>query len=140
MRLPLTEADFESLQRYLKKKRFPVAGIRIQHSRYADDMNTKRARSFAYTQKGQTVIYCSAAMECLEPEVRIGILLHECGHIVANAFDEYAEISVDDFCVSLVPEARYHYHDVSYVGLSGRIRTAKAIEVVAHKFVLRLYR
>jgi hypothetical protein len=140
MTLEKTQSDLAALKRYLSRKRFPVVGITVQHSRLADEMNAKKARQFAYTHPVSTIIYCSAAMERISPEARSGILLHEMAHIVAHAFDKYAELDVDDFCVSMVPEAKYRYSDIIYEGLSGWSRKAKAVEHVDHKFVLRLYK
>lgn len=141
MRLQSTEADLEALKRYLRRKRkFPVEGIRIQHSTLADDMNAKKARAFAHTQEGSTIIYCSAAMEQIPAEARCGILLHECGHIVAHAFDWDAEITVDEYILTTVPESGYCYKNVRYAGSSGRVREAKAVEHLSRKFIQRIYR
>lgn len=131
-------SDLASIKRYLKSKGIPSAGIKLVRSSHADQMNIKKARQFCYTQENYRIIFCAEALNWLPAEARVGILLHECFHIIGHCFDEYAEVCVDDNVMSLVPESGYCYRDVEYIGHLGRVRKAKAIECVSKSFLRRL--
>jgi len=131
-------SDLAALKRYLKSKGIPSSGIKLVRDGLADEMNIKKARQFCFTEENHRTIFCAHALDWLPREARVGILLHECFHIIGHCFNEYAEICVDDNVMSHVPESGYHYRDVEYIGHLGRVRKAKAIECVSKAFLRRL--
>jgi len=130
--------DLALLRAYLRVKKQLDVSVTLIHDPGHDAVNRRDPRAFCYVDADcPTAIRCASALEALHPPARIGVLLHEIGHIVLDAFDgDEAEIDVDSWCLDFVPEAGYTYMDTSY-WRPGKKRpvTAKALEHVSLGFV-----
>jgi hypothetical protein len=112
-----------------------------------DALNEKDPRAFCYVVQDDWKIYCTRNLEALPPEARMGILLHEIGHLHLDAFgaeegndnDEF-EADVDAWILGNVPEASYTYEDVEYYALIGNLRGAKNLQCVSTQFLRRVER
>jgi hypothetical protein len=142
--LPRAQRDLDALLSYLiGTGKIPPdwAKIQIRHSAEEDERNRDDPRGFCHVSPGSPYIFCSQALENLEPESRIGILLHEIGHMAYSAWNgEAAEVDADRFCVEQVPEADFTYQDCSYRDPWGGAETvnAPALERVSSGFVARI--
>ena len=100
--------------------------------------NIDNPRNFCAVTPKNIIILCSRFIESPPPEARIGILLHEISHIVANAFGgDESEVDCDVWIKENVPEAGYEYRDIDYKR-DGVDVTAKGLQVVSKKFVRML--
>jgi len=131
--------DFFALANYLVKRRgqpMSLLSVQIIHSSDADKRNQKSPRGFCHVTPGLWVIFCSQTLEDAPREVRLGVLLHETGHLILDAFrGDESEVDVDEFCLHVVPEAGYYYGDSEYFSrFHGRNVTAKNVQHVSHKF------
>ena len=86
------------------------------------------------------VIRCALAIERVGSQVRVGVLLHEIGHMVLPAFNgAKSEVEVDEFVLSEVPEAGYYYGDHQYFNPQHEgIVLAKNVEHVSENFLRQL--
>jgi hypothetical protein len=118
MFLPRTDEDLNRLTAYLVGRyAWPQEFLEIQAhwSTDQDQANAKSPRAFCHVLQGEMKINCARALEDVSPQVRIGVLLHELGHIYLQAFKQPdAEVQVDEFCIAAVPEAGYHYASHKY--------------------------
>ena len=119
--------------------------LTIKHERRLDRANEKKARAFCYVQEEDFQIHCAYALENVLPTVRLGILLHEIGHIRLNAFheeegDDDFEVDVDSWILKNLPEAEYTYADHTYpaLGKSG-VRKAKNLQRISGDFKRSVY-
>ena len=82
-------------------------------------------------------IYCTQAIEMLPPDARMGILLHEIGHIHLTAFHgDASEVDVDEWILLNVREAKYTYADVRYRAPQSTMqRDAKNLQRVGWNFL-----
>ena len=140
MKLGILEADLTALKRYLYEEHgmSGLKHLRIQHNVECDRAVHRNPRSFAFTIKGSKLIHVSKELEWAGPEARIGVLLHEILHIWLPAFDDDAEIEVDEFATADLKKLGYHYADLEYFSdWSGEPKKykAKAVEQVSAKFV-----
>ncbi len=143
MKLKLLEDDLAALKRYLYEKH-DMAGlkhIRVHHNTECDRNVKRNPRSFGFTIKGSKIIHVSKELEWAGHQARLGVLLHEILHIWLPAFDDDAEIRVDEFATTELKKLGYHYADIEYFSdWSGEIQKykAKAVELVSMKFVEKL--
>ena len=127
--------ELEALKRYL--------GIKLPlHIRYSNaelQLNLDKPRYLcAVDIKHPEYIHCSYNLNNIPRKNRIGILLHELGHIVLLSVDE---VLVDEWCKYRVPEAGFYYEDsIKYLSYpTGFPVEAKNIEAVSKKFLTRLF-
>jgi len=113
--------------------------IKLVWVKCQDETNLKNPRAFCFTQRGDLSIYCARALNELPVEARVGVLLHELGHIVMDAFDgDECEVTADQFGFDL-REAGYGYKDVEYVNpISYELVRANSLETVSPQFVEKL--
>ena len=141
MRLPKAEKSLRALTRYIASK----AGLKnmdrlsIRHSPEADELNSRKPRQFCHVYPRSFKINCTAQIESVSERVRLGLLLHEIGHIVQQAFhdkgDDSCEVTVDEWVTYNFPEAGYKFADAKYgSSVDGRLKIAKAIEQVSMRF------
>jgi hypothetical protein len=117
--------------------------ITLKHDEAHDKENEKDPRAFCFVEKeNPTVIHCSKAIEDLQIEARFGVIYHEIGHIVLNAFHgDESEVDVDEWCVNFLPEAEYTYKDTPYITpYRGGVKLvlAKSLQNVSLKFLRML--
>ena len=133
--------DLERLKDFLRRDYELSSGIKLQWDAEHDLVNRNDPRAFCYMRPNDPVIYCSAAVESLLPEARIGVLLHELGHLILAAFcGDDCEVDVDDFCMNDVRASGYHYEDVQYLSpWTNELVTAKNLECVSPAFLEEVY-
>jgi hypothetical protein len=140
-----TAQDCLALLRYLRSRgvlprEFKFPNMQVAHSTQQDKMNAKKARAFAHVVPGRWTIYCAAVIERLPPEFRMGLLLHEIGHLAIFGFKNLdSEIDVDEWILKSVPEARYKYENVSYFR-DGETQVALNVQRVGSEFYGRVSR
>lgn len=144
MRLPKTDADLRLLSEYLVlEKEMPgfVSALKIEHDPKQDEQNQKDPRAFCYVRPDNLgTIYCAANLEQVLPEVRMGILIHEIGHIVLDAFNgEESEVDVDAWIESEIPEAGYTYENTGYTRFEGGWAMGKNVQRVLPEFVRMIH-
>lgn len=140
---PESLKDLEMLLNYLVDEHGQLQPLKeavtLKWAREHDRVNETDPRAFCYVEKGSPIIHCALALEAVNPEVRLGILLHEIGHIRLQEFTEEGEVTVDEWCSSL-EEIGYHYRSGDYWHpVSGEFVTARNVEHVSLDFVNRLY-
>ena len=146
MLLVKASRDLNILLEYLINKRglgAAMRGIVVQYSEDADGYNIKDPRVFCFTQVNHPVIFCSRALEDVDREIRVGILIHEIGHIVLNAFEgDESEIDVDHWVVDTLPKGSYGYvHEIKYLNSArGEEVTAWNLERVTQAFLREIDR
>lgn len=113
--------------------------IKLVWVKAQDKANLKNPRAFCFTQRGDLSIYCARALNELPVEARLGVLLHEIGHIVMDAFDgDECEVTADQFGFGIA-EAGYKYKDVEYVNpLTHELARANSLETVSPQFVEKI--
>ena len=128
------ESDLERLKTVLPPEAYPV---RIQYEPEHDEQNATDPRAFCYVSKSQWTIFCSRSIEVLEPNHRVGILLHEVYHIFKEAFDgPECEVDVDAAILEAHPDADYQYLDTVYCSpTTGAIETAPDLQWVSDSFL-----
>jgi hypothetical protein len=113
MLLPRTTEDLHRLTRYLADSglvHHAVISIDAKWSQEEDKRNIEDPRGFCHTVQDKTIIYCSRALEDVDREVRVGVLIHEIGHIVLGAFDgEESEVDVDAWVSGILKPGTYCY-------------------------------
>jgi len=101
------EADLGVLCIYLGIEEHP----NIEYTKHAEGNHLTNPRFFAYTEevdgKIQNQINVCRAIDNLPPDVRIGVLLHELGHIHAGL----DEVDADNWVLSVCPESDYQYEE-----------------------------
>lgn len=137
--LSRSEQDFQRLVAYLRHKGTlaPVFDkLDLYYDPKHDEANASDPRAFCYVRPDRWFVYCSRALEDVAPRVRIGVLLHEIGHLARNAFKgDKSEVDVDTWVLDNVPEAGYHYADHEYYHMwRQEAVTAKAVEHVSRAF------
>jgi len=144
MRLPQTEKDLDALLNYLALTNIvePHFSAVVLHSIRQDRDHDKDPRAFCHFCENDNTIYCSSALEHVSPPVRMGILLHEVGHLYLNAFDDPdvedgEEVDVDDWAVH-TPNAGYTYTDEWHTWRGKRV-LARNVETVGPAFVETVY-
>ncbi len=151
MTLVRANRDLRCLAEYLATRNiiipFSLSSLYAVHDSRQDRANREDSRAFCYVENsGAPVVHCTKAIEWLPTEARIGVLMHEIGHLVLKAFeDDDAEVDVDEWCVTNFPEAKYAYADVTYYtlnkwGQKGEVRVAKSLQTVSPAFVRILER
>jgi hypothetical protein len=106
------------------------------YSREADQNHLNNPRQFAMVESGKNAIYVSGAIEHVPPDVRMGLLIHELGHIHGSL----DEVDADAWVLSVAPEAGYHYEaEVTFKSpLYEEPVTAKNIQCVSQQFMRSL--
>jgi hypothetical protein len=97
--------------------------VRVVHDQNQDRLNIKNPRAFCFVAGEKPFeIHATYRLENLPEKFILGVLYHELGHIVLNAFDSNAdEPKVDAWCLEFAPELRYGYASVTYLGIKGRV-------------------
>ena len=136
--LEQSKSDLRLLCEYLRRHYGLDLNVALIHDSAHDQENLRDPRAFCYVDPEYPgEIRCAAALESLRREARIGVLFHEIGHIVLNAFHgDESEVDVDHWCRTFVPESAYTYMDTAYWrdGKGRRPVTAKALEHVSLRF------
>jgi hypothetical protein len=147
MILTKSSQDLDALLSYLAETERIGSGycdlIRIVHDPENDKNNQQDPRAFAFAISTSNVIHGSKALELICPRARLGILLHEIGHVVLNAFDgDVSEVDVDEWCMFQVAESGYRYHTLHYPSPweAGVIRKADNVQHVDLPFAELLAR
>lgn len=111
--------------------------LQVVHSKQADLDNSKNPRAFCFVNSGENIIYCSRCIELVSPEVRLGLLLHEAGHIFSHSFgSDKAEVDTDTWILDNFAEAGYTYQDHFYYSpFQHKLVLAHDIEAVSSKFL-----
>jgi hypothetical protein len=141
MLLPRSQEDLGIILKYLMRdKGMPVelGGVSAVWSQDNDNMNLRDPRLFCSTEPGSTVISCSRALEDVPREVRVGVLVHEVGHIMLGAFENSdSEVDVDAWVASTLPPGSYFYlNAVKYTNsLVEDYTEARAVECVTAAFL-----
>lgn len=103
-----------------------------------NERNAADPRGFCFATAKSNVIAYADNIEYLPAENRIGILLHELGHIELQAFKGPAsEVDVDVWCCD-IPGSGYRYANVEYWSPGHGPRTANSIQCVSSEFVRRI--
>ena len=151
-----TGRDLDALREYVAAKMdlygnddlaVKVRNITFQHDAKHDKKNRSNPRFFCYVEEYREgepwIIRCAGNLELAAPPLRIGVLLHEIGHLVLNAFREgqESEVDVDTWVLDSFPESGYTYRDGAYYpeGAPRTLVTAKDVQHVSPEFVLRIY-
>jgi hypothetical protein len=112
------------------KRYYEILPIAIRFDARLDKANKKNSRSFCAVDLGKPhLIYTAKAIEKLPVENRIGILLHELGHIVLDSTDE---VAVDQWCYDA--EVGFFYCIDVKVGR----RVIKNLEEVSYAFTRKI--
>jgi hypothetical protein len=143
MELPATSSDLTGLLLYLLGRNLvgqECASLEAVHSLRQDKFNLKSPRAFCHVMPGDWAIYCSRRIEDLPGRNRVGLLLHEIGHLEIHGFKSLDdEVDVDEWILKSVPEARYQYETVSYlVGDQADPRVAQNLQTVGEDFYERI--
>jgi hypothetical protein len=139
--LPETEQDLTALLIYLLGRNLVgsySAVLTVEHSERQDRYNEKSPRAFCHVMPGDKIVYCSRWIESLPGKNRVGLLLHEIGHMEIYGFKNLDdEVDVDEWILKSVPEARYRYETVEYP--AGRVvRVAQNLQTVGEDFYERI--
>ena len=123
-----------------QRQRNLLAQIDTMHEPSLDTDNQSNPRAFCFAMQGSPIIRCSNAIKSLPRRARVGVLLHETGHILLNAFgDDSTEVDVDSWCKFDLSASGYHYENVEYTSpWTGQLVVAKALEVVTGDFLQAL--
>lgn len=125
-------------------------GVKLRPALVIDEKqvkaNAKDPRAFCRVELGDKKknIYCAVALVALPPEAIVGILLHEITHMLIVEDGGDPELADDEYVLDHFPQAGYHYATIEYATVemtpkfSGRVRTAKNIEVVSSNFIKTL--
>jgi hypothetical protein len=144
MKLPKSEKDLQGLLDYLVTEhslKREILNYRIKHSPEQDHDNELDPRAFCHVMKGDKNIYCSQSLEHVPVYIRLGLLLHELGHMYLGALDgDESEVKVDDWCMFKIPESGYKYLDqfIYWSPILKTTVTANHLEAVSGDFVYRI--
>jgi len=141
--LPKTDLDLTNLLRYLIQRKVISADFSTlftQYSEQQDKFNAKSTRAFCHvTPAGPWSIFCSRWIEALPGKNRTALLLHEISHLAIFGFKNLeSEVDVDEWVIAHVPEAKYRYENVGYIGAGGLYRVATNLQTVSEEFYGRL--
>lgn len=118
MILEQSTSDLDAIVRWMvqaKKIKPWISSIRLKHSSRQDLVNETDPRVFCSVEPNKVFIFCSEALEWVAPRVRVGILMHEIGHIYIDAFrGDECEVDVDAWVLENFPEAEYGYANHRY--------------------------
>jgi hypothetical protein len=118
MKIPLAEQALAELVEYLHQKRKLAPAwlqVRVLHCPDQDRVNAADARAFAYTADREPYrVFAARSIEALPPNFLYGVLLHELGHLVLEAFKGGNEPEVDAWCQEFAPELKYTYASATY--------------------------
>jgi len=148
LRLRKAESDLHALLAYMIAEHGApedrLLDVTILHDAEHDKENARDPRAFCFVEKERpNFIHCAKAIEELTPEARVGVLYHEIGHILLNAFHgDESEVEVDEWCLTFLPMSNYTYRDTAYL-VTGKVgksdvawgRIAKSLQSVAPGFV-----
>jgi hypothetical protein len=127
-----------NLNAYLAEKGLLVGAVRrVVHDPEQDRMNVRDPRAFAHVRAEPDEIYASEALEHVSERVRTAIILHEMVHLgleKGRRGGNECEVDVDAWIILHLPEARYGYDTIEYIGPDKRIVIAKNLQVVAVPF------
>ena len=137
MALEISRKHFKVLAAYAV-----VPGIKLRWDKDQDERNAEKPRSFCYVRPDDPLtIYCAKTLDNVSTNVRIGILLHEIGHIQLDAFNgDECEVDVDDWVLREFPESGYTYKDHKYYNeLTGKYVIGHSLQHVSRKFLETLH-
>jgi hypothetical protein len=108
----------------------------LVRSKVADENHRKSPRLFAFVEEQKNAINVSSAMDALPPDIRMGLLLHELGHIHGSM----DEVEADAWVLAIAPESGYHYEaEITFKSpLYEDPVTAKNIQCVSQQFMKML--
>lgn len=139
-----TRHDLEKLVKYLVNEHGmtpELLDLGLERSRTQDKHHDRSPRAFCHVEKDKWTIFCTGAMEEIPGTVRIGVLLHEIGHLVLDAFDselpDGEEVEVDSWIVLMIPEAGYTYTECEHTW-RGKIVDALNVQTVSEDFLRRI--
>jgi hypothetical protein len=90
------------------KGRKRLSGVRLRPDREAERKHERAARYFCFVLPGCSTIRCAEALESIPRPFRLGVLLHEIGHIVLDEFfGDASEVRVDAWAKTVDREYRY---------------------------------
>lgn len=117
-----------------------IRHVTCKHSNKAEVNNQRSARSFCYVHlDADPVVYYAEALELLDVEYIVGILLHELAHLIVKSGTVDDEVDADQWVIEAFPEAKYGYDDAVYTSpWTHRWRTAKNLQCVSREFIRRL--
>lgn len=144
--IPKAKRSLKALTKYLVDDReMPqvfLRSIRVNRSRPLDEDHKDDPRAFCAVEEDvPNIIFCTSAIEAVPENVRIGLLLHEIGHLLLDAFDHEIpggeEIEVDTWILKHIPEAGYTYVDCPHIW-HGKERTALNVQTVSDAFLKKV--
>lgn len=143
--IPKANKSLKMLTKYLVDDREMPPGllkVKAVHSHLLDYDHLNDPRAFCAVEEGITnAIFCTDAIEKVPENVRVGLLLHEIGHLLLDAFDHEIpggeEVEVDAWILKNVPEAGYRYVDYPHVW-RGKERTALNVQTVSDAFLKKV--
>jgi hypothetical protein len=142
MNLPYASATLQRLTQYLVRehKMMPsLLRMQVRWSPEEDRRNEQDPRGFCHVVNGAWFIYCSQAIEIITPNVRVGLLLHEIGHLYIPAMSsDKSEVDVDEWILNEVAEAGYGYLPQYRYTRNGKLVEAHNIQTVSTEFVYKL--
>ena len=148
--LPNAEADLERIKSYLRpkvrfahdaaKRRKLLDKITLRNTAVAERNNKENPRMVCYVVSGSHVINCSRASEAVGPRARVGLLIHEMGHVLTRSGDvPDEEVQADLWVEMQFHHSGYTYRDHIYVSPhTGKQVTAKHVEHVSEEFLKKL--
>jgi hypothetical protein len=113
--------QLKNLISFLKETRRAPADVRISLAadENAEIMHGTVWRFFCWTTSGSDIIRCARELEDLPSEFRLGVLLHETGHILEDFFEENdSEVQTDAWCKKIDPDYKYAEIRVPGQGMS----------------------
>ena len=135
-KLKKTKRDLSKIKRYLEDKGVDtVSDIFVEHDFELDEDNLHNPRNFCSVAPKERVIHCTKYLDEAPRNARVGILLHEIGHVIANAFDgDECEVDADEWVITSIPDAKLHYATVSYSRAGKKVK-AVAVQCVNDRFL-----
>ncbi len=128
-----TQENLDRLLDYLHRRhQLPmefINKIELVHDPEHDKENADDPRAFCYVTEKDFRIFCTKYIEKLPVASRLGILLHEIGHLYTDAFGpDEVEVDVDEWCMEFAPELKYTYQDVVYIRNKNEVAEAKNLQ------------
>jgi hypothetical protein len=132
--------DLDKILAYTLVEKGTALRVKVFCDPDQDDRNQKDPRAFAYVEEGSFIIHAARNIERLPANFRVGILLHEIGHIVIKGFHgPDSEVDVDQWVLDSFPEANYDYEDAAYIDtFTMDRRIASDLQYVGDDFVALL--
>lgn len=132
------EVWLQCLVKYLKQLRAVPSTFKatLRYDDYDITLHERDPRHFCSVKKGEKVIRCAGALNCLPSENIVGVLLHEIGHLHLQEFGgQESEVRVDAWATS-VPASGFKYaHTVKYAEVDFEKRVVNNLESVDSDFV-----